>query len=62
MSKYDLNNVACNFIEITLPVNLLHIFRTPFPQNTSEWLLLKRVAEEHVIILGNSFQRKVMKN
>ena len=32
-------------IEITLrhgysPVNLLHILRTPFPRNTSEWLLL----------------------
>ena len=23
------------------PVNLLHSFRTPFPRNTSEWLLLK---------------------
>ena len=22
------------------PVNLLHIFRMPFPKNTSEWLLL----------------------
>ena len=37
----------CNFIEIALrrgcsPVNLLHIFRTPFPKNTSKWLLLKR--------------------
>ena len=35
-----------NFIEITLqhgcsPVNLLHIFGTPFTKNTSEWLLLK---------------------
>ena len=35
----------CNFIGITLlhgccPVNLLHIFRTPFPKNTSGWLLL----------------------
>ena len=35
-----------NFIEIALrhgysPVNLLHIFRTPFPRNTSEWLLLE---------------------
>ena len=35
-----------NFIEITLrhgcsPVNLLHIFRTPFPRNTSGWVLLK---------------------
>ena len=34
-----------NFIEIALwhgcsPVNLLHIFRTPFPKNTSGWLLL----------------------
>ena len=35
-----------NFIEMTLRhgcslVNLLHIFRTPFPRNTSRWLLLK---------------------
>ena len=34
-----------NFIEIVLrhecsPINLLHIFRTPFPRNTSGWLLL----------------------
>ena len=33
-----------NFIEITLrhgcfPVNLMHIFRTPFSKNTSGWLL-----------------------
>ena len=33
-----------NFIEITLrrgcsPVNLLHIFRAPFPRNTSVWLI-----------------------
>ena len=37
--------LLCNFIEIALrhgcsPVNLLHIFRTPFPKNTSGWLLL----------------------
>ena len=35
-----------NFIEITLrhgcsPVNLLYIFRTPFPKNTSDGLLLQ---------------------
>ena len=35
-----------NFIEIALwhgcsPVNLLHIFRTPFPKNTPGWLFLK---------------------
>ena len=38
----------CNFIEIALrhgcsPVNLLHIFRTLFPINTSGWLLLDLV-------------------
>ena len=37
--------LLCNFIDITLrrgcsPVNLLHIFRTPFPKKTSTWLLL----------------------
>ena len=37
-----------NFTEITLrhgcyPVNLLHIFRTPFSMNTSGWLLLINV-------------------
>ena len=38
-------NLQSNFIEIALqhgcsPVNMLHIFITPFPRNTSEWLLL----------------------
>ena len=38
--------LLCNFIEIALwhgcsALNLLHIFRTPFPRNTSGWLLLK---------------------
>ena len=38
--------LLCNFIKIALrhgcsPVNLLHIFRTPFLKNTSGWLLLK---------------------
>ena len=37
--------LLCSSIEITLwhgrsPMNLLHIFRTPFPRNTSRWLLL----------------------
>ena len=37
--------LICNFIEIALrhgcsPVNLLHIFKTPFPKNTSGRLLL----------------------
>ena len=45
MPKCDFNKVVNNFIEITLrhgcsPVNLLHIFRPPFPKNTSGGLLL----------------------
>ena len=45
VQKCDFNKVANNFIEIKLwhgcsPINLLHIFRTPFPKNTSEGLLL----------------------
>ena len=37
--------LLCNFIEIALrhgcsPANVLHIFRTPFPRNSSRWLLL----------------------
>ena len=47
MPRCDFNKVAllCNFIEIALrhgcsPVNLLHIFRTPFLRNTSKGLLL----------------------
>ena len=40
--------MSSNFIEIIFrhgcsPVNLLHIFRTPFPRNTSMWLLLIRL-------------------
>ena len=49
-----------NFIEIALrhgcsPVNLLHIFRTPFPQNTSGGLLLKKrsIIEIQVVVLKN---------
>ena len=43
--------LLCNFIEITLwhgcsPVNLLHIFRTPFTKNTSGWLLLEIIKND----------------
>ena len=43
--KCDFNKVAKQLIEIAVrhecsPINLLHIFRTPFPKNTSGWLLL----------------------
>ena len=42
-----------NFTEITLqhvcpPVNLLHIFRTPFLKNTSGWLLLENELYKHL--------------
>ena len=45
MPKFDLIKLHSNFIEIILrhgcsPVILLHVFRTPFPKSTSEWLLL----------------------
>ena len=46
MSKYDFNKVTefmpqhgCS------PVNLLHIFRTPFPKNISGRLLLDSVSQ-----------------
>ena len=46
MPKCDFNKVASKFIEIALrhgfsPVNLLHIFRTPFPKNASGRLYLE---------------------
>ena len=49
MPKFDFNKVALQLIEITLqhecsPVNLLHIFRTPFLKNTFGGLLLKAAA------------------
>ena len=44
-----------NFIEITLrhgccPVNLLHIFRTPFYKNISGWLLVYIFPESKVYL------------
>ena len=46
--------LLCNFTEITLwhtysPVNLLYIFRTSFPKNTSGWLLLGLVSAEKTL-------------
>ena len=45
MPKCDFDKVGSKFIEITLRhgcshVNLLHIFRKPYPRNTSGGLLL----------------------
>ena len=52
--KCDFNKVSSNFIEIALRhgcslVNLLHIFRTPFPQNTSRRLLLQLIRRMHIL-------------
>ena len=52
--KYDFNKVANNFFEITFrhwysPVNLLHIFRAPFPQNTFGGMLLEKWRNEKVL-------------
>ena len=48
--------LLCSFIEIALwhgcsPVNLLHIFRTPFPKNTSGRLLLALIRYPFVYTL-----------
>ena len=45
----------CNFIEITLrdgcsPVNLLRIFKTPFPKKNSCGLLLKKTLEDVTVM------------
>ena len=50
--------LLCNFIEITFrhgcfPINLLHIFRTSFPKNTSKQLLLHMLK-----LLGNLLRIK----
>ena len=53
MPKCDFNK----FIEIALrhgcsPVNLLHIFRAPFPRNISGWLLLYNWPDTSVSLYG----------
>ena len=59
------STVLCNFIEITLPygcspVNLLHIFRTPFPKNTSGGLLLLNILHVPYILklIPKDFRRE----
>ena len=56
LRKLQSNFIESNFIEIALrhgcfPVNLLHIFKTPFLKNTSGWLLLADVT----IVSNGSF-------
>ena len=52
--------LLCNIIEIILwhgcsPVNVLHIFRTPFPRNTSGWLLLMDFRNYHTCLIWKVF-------
>ena len=51
--EHPCRSLICNIIEIALPhgfspVNLLHIFRTPFPRNIPGRLLLKKKALFHI--------------
>ena len=67
MPKRDFNKVASNFIEITSrhgcsPVNLVHIFRMPFPKNTSGGLLLN-IIKEKKFFFNNALQElKLLRN
>ena len=60
MSKCDFK-LQSNFIEITLrhgfsPVNLLHIFRTPFSKNTSGGCFLKLAIRYKKIVYAVNFE------
>ena len=56
----NMQQMQSNFIEITLrhgcsPVNLLHIFRTPFIKVTSGWLLLVFIESLWKVVLERCF-------
>ena len=53
--------LLCKFVEITLrhgcsPVNLLYIFKAPFPKNTSGWLLLMITSIVSLFLPVNRFK------
>ena len=59
--KSDLTKLISNFIEITLwhgcsLVNLMHIFRTHFPKNTSGGVLLNFAMAEHQVDFSYYFK------
>ena len=59
MPKCGFNKVArYNISKGCSPVNLQHIFRTPFPKNASEWLLLKSELK-NLLRLSNNFFKMV---
>ena len=49
MPKGDFNKAEITLRHWWSPANLLHIFRTPFSQNTSRWLLLNIVLEKNKV-------------
>ena len=57
-SKFTGEHLYRSVISIKLlcsPVNLIHIFRTPFPKNTSGWLLLNIVNNYFCFAERNQF-------
>ena len=48
MLKCDFNKVAKKCFHGFSPVNLLHIFKTPFTKSTSGWLLLNLVIRSYL--------------
>ena len=59
MPECDFNKVA-SLRHGCSPVNLLHIFRTPFPKDTSEGLLLKVLEREVVVQKTNCFLTRLI--
>ena len=62
MPKCDFNKVASNFTEIALrhgcsPVNLLYIFRTSFPRNTSGWQFLTVICIHSKLLIISTFDK-----
>ena len=49
MPKRNFNKIALHFGMDGSPENLVHIFRTPFPKNTSGGLLLELLARNYQI-------------
>ena len=67
MLNCDFNKIAGNFIKISFwhgcfPVNLLHIFRTPFIKNISGRLLLNSVIIPFQTTGLFLYPRKILEN
>ena len=58
MPKCYFNKVEIALERGCFPVNLLHIFRKPFLQNTSGWLLLQNLMHNSISLLSTSKNNK----